>query len=113
LLRLALIAVVDGGRVLGVLSASDLHLNSSVAVEGLAFSWLNLSLLHLPLAQFLQLHKEKSRPLQTVPGSESVATAAEKLLVEGVHRLYVLGPDDSPATVLTARDAIRGLLDSP
>jgi CBS domain-containing protein len=97
--------VVDGGRVVGMISSADLmKLDAFLPRKGLsAIEFLNS---HVKLEALMQ------RPAVTVGGNESVARAAELMATKGIHALPVVDDRGMLIGIVTTTDimgaALRG-----
>ena len=98
--HLTALPVVDGdGRLLGVLSASDL-----VAADVECDEASQLATLHAGT----QVHAVMTPRPFTVGPEAGVREAARLMLYTGVHRLYVTR-DDRPLGVISTSDVVRGV----
>jgi CBS domain-containing protein len=97
--------VVDGGRVVGMISSADLmKLDAFLPRKGLsAIEYLDS---HVKLEALMQ------RPAVTVGGNESVARAAELMATKGIHALPVVDDRGMLIGIVTTTDimgaALRG-----
>lgn len=97
--------VVDGGRVVGMISSADLmKLDAFLPRKGLsAIEYLNS---HVKLEALMQ------RPAVTVGGNESIARAAEIMATKGIHALPVVDDRGMLIGIVTTTDimgaALRG-----
>jgi CBS domain-containing protein len=100
--RVSGLPVVDGaGRLVGVLSRTDLLLDSGPTLKQLVRG----------RASGLRVGELMSSPALTVGLSATLVEAARIMHGERVHRLVVVNDDDVPIGVLSATDYVRLIAD--
>ena len=100
--RVSGLPVVDGGgRLVGVLSRTDLLLDSGPTMKQLVRG----------RASGLRVGELMTSPALTVSLSASLVEAARVMHQEQVHRLVVVGENEVPIGVLSATDFVRVIAD--
>jgi CBS domain-containing protein len=100
--RVSGLPVVDGaGRLVGVLSRTDLLLDSGPALKQLVRG----------RASGLRVGELMSSPALTVSLAATLVAAARIMRDERVHRLVVVDEDEVPIGVLSATDYVRLIAD--
>lgn len=93
------VPVVKAGRLVGVLSQTDLL--TAHEIEMIAANWGRLRVRHLMTA-----------PAVTIEETATLADAARIMVDRHIHRLVVLGNDGAtPIGVLTTTDLLKGILE--
>ncbi|HSK92951.1 MAG TPA: CBS domain-containing protein [Candidatus Angelobacter sp.] len=92
--RVSGLPVVERGRLVGVISQTDLVVARSS--EMIAVHWDRMRVRHL-----------MSSPAVTVHAGATVAGAARQLLLHHIHRLVVIDDDGHPIGVVTPLDLLR------
>jgi CBS domain-containing protein len=98
--RVSGLPVIQGGQLVGVISASDLLVARSS--EMMRDHWDRMRVRHL-----------MSTPAITVHGAASLGYAARQMVTRHIHRLVVVGDDGTPIGVVTTLDLLGSLLDDP
>jgi CBS domain-containing protein len=98
--------VVEGPRVVGLLSSSDMMKLEHMLPHGAAdpLAWLNQRLKAADLVR---------RAVITISADSTIAVAAERMAQQGIHALPVVNSADHLVGIITTTDIMAALLDSP
>jgi len=109
-----LAVVNDSGRLIDAISVSDLMLFTEWIAGGVEMRFTDLTGLNKTVMEFLENSRAqrevKSKKPMTCPKGDRVCDAMENMLVNHVHRLFIVDAASHPVSIVTYETVIKHLL---